>query len=348
LKKRSPEQPSLPPPAPLELPVEEPLAAPAPSRATRASKRHVSEVSNKKSASTPQPGTDTYELYRTLTSPTTEERYFDSQSSILGSSAASNTQQEDSRVIHSRDSSEVPSDFDVSQQSSLAAAPPSDVDGTFDTEEDEQKQLQQTSSGIEMTVAEKPIERKSPKRSKSRVKKITIKSPLKETNETIAPIEVTPIVQPIEEVVEPKVVTGRRSRRQAATGINYTEPSETILEIIQNENSADRLLSPPIKKSRKKAVADAPEPVPEVPVVAQLEVVEEPVADDIAEEEIPLSKLKRRKGRKAAVTAVAEAPEVPPVEELKSEPKGWYFFCGLRFQNKNTNLLHFRSKSKEI
>jgi hypothetical protein len=322
LKKRSPEQ-TLPPPAsaePTPPPVEEPAT-----RATRASKRQTTpaDVTNKKSASTPQPGTDSYELYRTLTSPTTEERYFDSQSSVLGSS---NTQQ----IARSRDSSEVPSDFDASQHSSLAAAPPSDVDVNFDTEEDEQRHQQQTSSGTEMTIT---AEKATPKRGKQRVQKLVIKSPLKETNETIAPVEAAPVVSPsVAAAAAPPVdegeatkVGGRRSRRQAATGINYTELTETVLEAVQNENRVERtvLSSPPAKRGRKKAVVESPAAVqeesavqPEPPVA-----VEEPVAEDKSEEEeVPLSKLKGRRGRKPVLQAAA----APVVEEEKAEPKGEY------------------------
>jgi hypothetical protein len=315
LKKRSPEQ-TLPPPAPVE-PTPPPIEEPA-TRATRASKRQATpaDTTNKKSASTPLPGTDNYELYRTLTSPTTEERYFDSQSSVLGSS---NTQQ----IARSRDSSEVPSDFDASQHSSLAAAPPSDVEVNFDTEEDEQRHQQQTSSGTEMTIT---VEKTTPKRSKQRVQKLVIKSPLKETNETIVPVEAAPTVPTsVAAVAAPSVdegeaakVGGRRSRRQAATGINYTELTETVLEAVQNENRVE-LSSPPAKRGRKKTVVEPPAAVQEEqPVVVQPQpVVEKPVVDEKSEEEVPLSKLKGRRGRKAILQ-----PAAPIVEEEKPEPKG--------------------------
>ena len=78
----------------------------------------------------PHPGTDAYELYKTLASPS--EKDFDSQSSILGSVSSNNTpnnntlQIEDSRIIHSRGSSDATSDLELSQNSSTVAAPPSD------------------------------------------------------------------------------------------------------------------------------------------------------------------------------------------------------------------------------
>lgn len=76
----------------------------------------------------PQPGSEHYELYRTLAA--SPDRDFDSQSSILGSGVSSNfvaEVPEDSQVIRSRGSSDVTSDQDTSQNSSLVA-PPSEID----------------------------------------------------------------------------------------------------------------------------------------------------------------------------------------------------------------------------
>lgn len=68
----------------------------------------------------PQPGSENYDLYKTLASPTPSEKDFDSQSSILGSVSSVITTvglPEDSRVIHSRGSSDITSDLDTSQDS---------------------------------------------------------------------------------------------------------------------------------------------------------------------------------------------------------------------------------------
>ncbi|XP_058175631.1 protein wings apart-like [Anopheles ziemanni] len=81
----------------------------------------------------PLPGTDTYEVFRTLSSLSGGDD-FDSQSSILGSASSDNTPKhtlqepgEDCQIIHSRGSSDCGSDLELSQNSSTAAAPPSDV-----------------------------------------------------------------------------------------------------------------------------------------------------------------------------------------------------------------------------
>lgn len=67
----------------------------------------------------PQPGSENYDLYKTLASPPSEKD-FDSQSSILGSVSSVITTigpPEDSQVIHSRGSSDITSDLDTSQDS---------------------------------------------------------------------------------------------------------------------------------------------------------------------------------------------------------------------------------------
>uniref|UniRef100_A0A182VLJ5 WAPL domain-containing protein n=1 Tax=Anopheles merus TaxID=30066 RepID=A0A182VLJ5_ANOME len=81
----------------------------------------------------PLPGTDTYEVFRTLSSLSGGDD-FDSQSSILGSASSDNNTPkhtlapgEDCQIIHSRGSSDCGSDLELSQNSSTAAAPPSDV-----------------------------------------------------------------------------------------------------------------------------------------------------------------------------------------------------------------------------
>lgn len=104
-------------------------------RATRRSTRQT-QISECKTAilttmktNSPQPGSEHYELYRTLAA-SPSDRDFDSQSSVLGSGVSSNFVPEipeDSQVIRSRGSSDVTSDQDTSQNSSLVA-PPSEID----------------------------------------------------------------------------------------------------------------------------------------------------------------------------------------------------------------------------
>ncbi|XP_055543536.1 protein wings apart-like [Wyeomyia smithii] len=97
----------------------------------------------------PLPGTDAYELYRTLASPSGGDD-FDSQSSILGSASSNNTPKhggltaaDDCHIIHSRGSSDCGSDLELSQNSSTAAAPPSEIcfesENTLDNREEESK-----------------------------------------------------------------------------------------------------------------------------------------------------------------------------------------------------------------
>lgn len=103
-------------------------------RPTRRSTRQNQIIECKATAATmktssPQPGSEHYELYRTLAA-SPSDKDFDSQSSILGSGVSSNFVPEipeDSQVIHSRGSSDVTSDQDTSQNSSLVA-PPSEID----------------------------------------------------------------------------------------------------------------------------------------------------------------------------------------------------------------------------
>lgn len=112
--------------------------AAAKQRPTRRSTRQNQQITECKAAAaalttmktnSPQPGSEHYDLYRTLTA-SPSDKDFDSQSSILGSGVSSNFVAEipeDSQVIHSRGSSDVTSDQDTSQNSSLVA-PPSEID----------------------------------------------------------------------------------------------------------------------------------------------------------------------------------------------------------------------------
>uniref|UniRef100_A0A182RJ32 WAPL domain-containing protein n=1 Tax=Anopheles funestus TaxID=62324 RepID=A0A182RJ32_ANOFN len=97
----------------------------------------------------PLPGTDTYEVFRTLSSLSGGDD-FDSQSSILGSASSDNNTPkhtlapgEDCQIIHSRGSSDCGSDLELSQNSSTAAAPPSDVYSESENTQDNNQQQQQ-------------------------------------------------------------------------------------------------------------------------------------------------------------------------------------------------------------
>uniref|UniRef100_A0A182JGR7 WAPL domain-containing protein n=1 Tax=Anopheles atroparvus TaxID=41427 RepID=A0A182JGR7_ANOAO len=98
----------------------------------------------------PLPGTDTYEVFRTLSSLSGGDD-FDSQSSILGSASSDNNTPkhtlqapgEDCQIIHSRGSSDCGSDLELSQNSSTAAAPPSDVYSEGENTQDHHNHHQQ-------------------------------------------------------------------------------------------------------------------------------------------------------------------------------------------------------------
>uniref|UniRef100_A0A182T351 WAPL domain-containing protein n=1 Tax=Anopheles maculatus TaxID=74869 RepID=A0A182T351_9DIPT len=112
-------------------------------------KEKVTGVPTVTRPSFPLPGTDTYEVFRTLSSLSGGDD-FDSQSSILGSASSDNNTPkhtlapgEDCQIIHSRGSSDCGSDLELSQNSSTAAAPPSDVYSESENTQDNNQQQQQ-------------------------------------------------------------------------------------------------------------------------------------------------------------------------------------------------------------
>nr|ABM68580.1 AAEL002532-PA [Aedes aegypti] len=123
----------------------------------------------------PLPGTDAYELYRTLASPSGGDD-FDSQSSILGSASSNNTPKhvglaaaDDCRIIHSRGSSDCGSDLELSQNSSTAAAPPSEIN--FESENTQDNKEEEAKEPV------KPVEEKKepPKEERVEVLKLSLK-----------------------------------------------------------------------------------------------------------------------------------------------------------------------------
>uniref|UniRef100_A0A1B0CVH6 WAPL domain-containing protein n=1 Tax=Lutzomyia longipalpis TaxID=7200 RepID=A0A1B0CVH6_LUTLO len=147
-------------------------APPAEGRQTRASRRNQEPVPSsppkvtlllppaKKTGASPQPGTDNYELYRTLASPSDKD--FDSQSSILGSVSSNNTPTpvaigglplEETCVIRRRESSDGTSDIDTSQHSSLVA-PPSEINLRLNAIS-ECSEIEETDTAVKPAVEEK-------------------------------------------------------------------------------------------------------------------------------------------------------------------------------------------------
>lgn len=165
-----------------------------PSRVTRASRRQLNlkpqvelnteikdtSITPVKCPSPLSGTTDIYDLYRTLASPSDKD--FDSQSSILGSISSKETTfavgvPEDSRVIHSRGSSDPTSDIDTSQ-SSVIAAPPSEInvspDVAFDTDEPDEKE--KSPAKIDIPEEQLDIVPESPKLAKRSTRR-AMKSP---------------------------------------------------------------------------------------------------------------------------------------------------------------------------
>uniref|UniRef100_A0A182QZG1 WAPL domain-containing protein n=1 Tax=Anopheles farauti TaxID=69004 RepID=A0A182QZG1_9DIPT len=111
----------------------------------------------------PLPGTDTYEVFRTLSSLSGGDD-FDSQSSILGSASSDNNTPkhslnapgDDCQIIHSRGSSDCGSDLELSQNSSTAAAPPSDVYSESENTQDNARAVAIASSTTSATPSGEP------------------------------------------------------------------------------------------------------------------------------------------------------------------------------------------------
>lgn len=151
---------------------------------------------------------------------------FDSQSSVLGSSISQNTTvssnvvQSDSKVIHSRGSSVVTSDIDTSQQSSLAAAPPS---------------VQLPSENNSMEVDEVPVVPQKGKRGrKKNVPEVELKPP-----------------EPKKQIQQESVVKAT-TRGRPARGAKVQKVAETELNLnTSSETTSSRVDSSPEKTTSR-------------------------------------------------------------------------------------------------
>ncbi|XP_058825793.1 protein wings apart-like [Topomyia yanbarensis] len=127
----------------------------------------------------PLPGTDAYELYRTLASPSGGDD-FDSEGSMLGSASSNNTPKhtgltaaEDCRIIHSRGSSDCGSDLELSQNSSTAAAPPSEINfESENTQDNRYEELKAQQNQKKDTEEKKEV---SPREERVEVLKLSVK-----------------------------------------------------------------------------------------------------------------------------------------------------------------------------
>ncbi|XP_062537423.1 protein wings apart-like [Armigeres subalbatus] len=211
----------------------------------------------------PLPGTDAYELYRTLASPSGGDD-FDSQSSILGSASSNNTPKhaglaaaDDCRIIHSRGSSDCGSDLELSQNSSTAAAPPSEINFESENTQDNKEE--------EVKEAAKPVEEKKdpPKEERVEVLKLSLKgtrstrttrSGMKSTAqiEVISRPEPVPVPAAISSPEPPVKKFGRATRNRNNNNNVVVPEVETVKEVEPVPEPA-REPSPPLAPVQKTA-----------------------------------------------------------------------------------------------
>ncbi|XP_055605799.1 protein wings apart-like [Uranotaenia lowii] len=188
----------------------------------------------------PLPGTDAYELYRTLASPSGNDD-FDSQSSILGSASSNNTPQhagaaaaEDCRIIHSRGSSDCGSDLELSQNSqnsqnsSTAAAPPSEINFESENTQDNKEEEPKDQTKVVEETKDPP-----PREERVQVLKLSLKvtkparatrsSKMKQHVEVITKPEPIPVPTVVPSSVEPPVKKFGRSTRNRNNNNNVVE-----------------------------------------------------------------------------------------------------------------------------
>lgn len=170
---------------------------------------------------------------------------FDSQSSVLGSSTSQNTTvssivvPSDSKVIHSRGSSVVTSDIDTSQQSSLAAAPPS---------------IQMPSENNSMEVDDVPVVPQKGRRGrKKNVAEVELKPP-----------EPKPIEQPIKVATRGRPARGAKVQKAAESDLNTS--SETTSSRI--DSSPEKIPTSRSTRSTRNNQVQQPVEV-ETPVVVE-------------------------------------------------------------------------------
>jgi hypothetical protein len=170
---------------------------------------------------------------------------FDSQSSVLGSSISQNTNlssvavPSDSKVIRSRGSSVVTSDIDTSQQSSLAAAPPS---------------VQLPSENNSMEVDDVPVVPQKGRRGrKKNVAEVELKPP-----------EPKPIEQPVKATTRGRPARGAKAQKPVESDLNTS-----------NETTSSRVDSSPEKPTASRSTRSTrnnqvqQEVVVEAPVVIE-------------------------------------------------------------------------------
>ncbi|XP_055910314.1 protein wings apart-like [Eupeodes corollae] len=260
---------------------------------------------------TPSPQQST-ENYRTIISPPAlSEKDFDSQSSVLGSISSKGNSTplaqaipDEACVIRSRGSSDITSDLETSQHSSLVA-PPSDIESRLESMMDGEEASEVTKEAVvseeplqedilevltgaadpagdgeeseEVPVQEEPTTRRVTRGKRGAVKEpiakdigaVVIKEPPAKEPEIKETLPIEPVLEEsVEEEPVKEVLTPRRTRR----GIQNAQPTaETVVETVSPTKSPTR------RTTRRKAasvVANKTPPEEEaVPVAPPAEVV---------------------------------------------------------------------------
>uniref|UniRef100_A0A8D8CT73 Protein wings apart-like n=1 Tax=Culex pipiens TaxID=7175 RepID=A0A8D8CT73_CULPI len=295
----------------------------------------------------PLPGTDAYELYRTLASPSGGDD-FDSQSSILGSASSCATPKhggiaaaEDCRIIHSRGSSDCGSDLELSQNSqnsqnsSTAAAPPSEIN--FESE-NTQELVEPVREEVAAPPKEERVEVLKLSLKGTRATRSTRSSRMKGTVEVVVS-KPEPVPVPAPEVAspaEPPVKKFGRATRQRNNNNNVVSatPEEKLPEVVPPVEPTREPSPPPVVQktvtrqyNRRKKNVVPPDYQPEVAARPHA-AVEEPPPFTLAAESAPaLASIQTTPEDLTVGSRTAAEPTPPPAsaplpvqDENKPEP----------------------------
>ncbi|XP_053690041.1 protein wings apart-like [Sabethes cyaneus] len=207
----------------------------------------------------PLPGTDAYELYRTLASPSGGDD-FDSQSSILGSASSNNTPKhgglaaaDDCQIIHSRGSSDCGSDLELSQNSSTAAAPPSEI--CFESENTQENREEEAKKDAP-TVAAAVDEKKEPPVREERVEvlKLSLKGARTATRATrsrMKNIQVEVVSKPEPVPVPAEIATPEPAVKKFGRATRNRNNNNNVVVAKPNQIPEPEPASPPAQPIRE-------------------------------------------------------------------------------------------------
>lgn len=234
--------------------------------------KHIMATTKEGEFKTPSPQQSTDSNYRTIISPPTlSEKDFDSQSSVLGSISSkgnstplAQVMPDESFVIRSRGSSDITSDLETSQHSSLVA-PPSDIESRLESmmdgedivnevpkevpmnEDPSQEDILEILTGVKSDAVEKitnTLEEQHPVEEEPSTKRVTRGKKVKETVQEEPEIkEITSELVHEEPSEEEKMVspTTRRTRRGNVQQPNPETPTElTTRRTTRRKNAATK------------------------------------------------------------------------------------------------------------